>query len=1230
MAVNRQQRQFGIKPIGVMRTGSSGQPVANAIVNAANELRSRTFDIAVREAKDRGARTAAELDLPSITTLDDATRVPVAMRAASSMGRYSREAFENVLLKRFENAISDDITAKQAELMQTLADKPNAPKLFEETFKNYLDGMAGNASGYYKQVIVDYGASSMEDGRSRLRVAQIAKMQADAKAAKARQDNEFLQYSFNQGAAGEGDFASFFMNATKLGTDYEDYKSIGVSEDGEYPKLYQQAQQAWAKGRINTILQDPEIAKQSSLIFNYLSTGGNKALLEMLSPKARSAVRSIERVSTAESTLDLINLASETSDIFTQANKAGSAILAKEEADRNAMIEQLQAEDEQQRLAAEAQLQRTKDNATRSSVDLKYAFKEGYFSGVGEHGSSLQFYNAIEELDGYLSGQDPAVIGRDLYNTILSDVESSKDQMAQGVLRTALKGLNEAEIEALSFALQDGRMGEIAGFFPSKDSFNRFMVGYTKDEGSQYSKIASDWLAGKKNITDKVITGLRLNLSEDKRRVSAILKDDSLTMMQKSSAYEEFVKEHSKHKSVSKEFISARSDLDGLIDSATDKANKKAYGLQSQRIINVSNPANVQSSLTQLEKLGADTNQSPEDVVKDAQGIVNTAMSQLVSTQSVIFQDNEFGVSQLRLMSQYAKQLIAPNGLTEQAKGIVDYALDQVYQVNGAEIKASNTALSESLSSMATAKANTMRDTRAAKTELYFESSYLDGVPVNNASDRGVQSKLAGVIAKNAGYEDGRLPNNIFEKSDLDYNDAAALSIMRQNMTAFPIQFMESANRLLQLTMPAENIPTFVRNLREFGFFENAAGGVSPTPALMASMGAERSAQLETLLRAQTLAPTGNVAAYTTRVIEAIKNPIGKEDFTELTGFLTAKTFLTDQGVPSYLHNELEPVVTNFVTAFGKEGLDMMESALAARYAENANSYNAMTGGSYVPFDPSLSGVNMKKFEKGVSDFASKVAPELRFEIGSDVSIEDIKAEASILPFQITKDTFDNQTEERGKARISDRVLYGATMDSTSTNTKYQLYKVDQFGTVTAIPNSVFNMNTFEIANALGTLAPPTPVPEPTPEAIAPLPESPELSKDPKAPNLTKSPTYGIDINDPKFSGLTRIEREQLSQRIDFVNNLRALKYPPIPTAPIIMPDDKLINRVSSISGPKSASAQIMKNFNLLDSPLTMRTEITKVINMTEDLPKTKGRDEVLRQLYDIRNSLHGKRRLNE
>ena len=77
--------------------------------------------------------------------------------------------------------------------MQRVSEQRNAPKLFEQLFTEYLDATGSNASGYYKQIITDQGASALEDGRSRLKVAQIARIQAEAKAAKAKADANTLQ-----------------------------------------------------------------------------------------------------------------------------------------------------------------------------------------------------------------------------------------------------------------------------------------------------------------------------------------------------------------------------------------------------------------------------------------------------------------------------------------------------------------------------------------------------------------------------------------------------------------------------------------------------------------------------------------------------------------------------------------------------------------------------------------------------------------------------------------------------------------------------------------------------------------------------------------------------------------------------------------------------------------------------------------------------------------------------
>jgi len=154
------------------------------------------------------------------------------------------------------------------------------------------------------------------------------------------------------------------------------------------------------------------------------------------------------------------------------------------------------------------------------------------------------------------------------------------------------------------------------------------------------------------------------------------------------------------------------------------------------------------------------------------------------------------------------------------------------------------------------------------------------------------------------------------------------------------------------------------------------------------------------------------------------------------------------------------------------------------------------------------------------------------------------------------------------------------------------------------------------------------------PKATTPPPAvlgtAPEITADP-ASVFPERPESRTVISDQQIAGsLTPDQQSTLQSQIERRESIGALKYPPIPTAPIIMPDQDLIKSVSRITGSNSQASQIIKGFNDLGSAPKMRTEITKVINLTEDLPKTQGRDNLLQRLYEIRNSLHGKSRLNE
>jgi len=1217
MAVQRQRRQFGIQPIGVSRVDTGQQPIANAIVEAADNIRRRTFDLAVGEAKERGAEAAAELDIPSITTLDEGTGVPVAMQAAEEMGRYSQQAFENVLLKRFENAVSDDIKAKQAELMQTLADSPNAPKLFETAFKEYLSATGENATGYYKQVVVDYGASAMEDGRSRLRVAQIARIQAEAKEAKNKRANSFLELAYNQGASGVDTFNQFFENATNIKSEYTDYEGIGAASSNEYPELYAKAQQQFAAGKINTMLQDPDLAKQAAQIYTYFSTGGSQAVFNTLSSKAQDAVNEIKSVSSVENPLDFLEVAQNNSSTFTQAEQAGVIVSAKEQELidlRDAAVKAALQEDEaiarmyQQRLDAAREAQ--KNRAIDIDITLNRDLKSEAYTGFGEHGTRIQINALINDLNELQSDIDPTVVGADAFNKNTNHISNAKEQIGIGILKRSLKNLNDKQAEQLSKALGAGDTAAIVGFLPPLLS-KAFLASYSPSSYAKFQGIASDWASGKKITTDANTARSKLILKDQKRIVAGMLRDESLGIRDKANAYEEFIKQFSGNAAVANELVSARADLDSLLQTAQTESNNKIYQTESSLQQNSAGPNNLQSVISAIVEIGEKTNQDPDTIINDSQKVVDEVANQYVTTQTIVFGNDEFSIAQIQAMSEYARNKVASDDLMPAAKQIVDQALASKQTVLGVPIEPDNIALAETLSSAATSRKKTMDSRRTAQNEIKFQSNYLEGKPINDAGNPAVQAKASSVAAKAVGLPS--VPTDLFEKpaSQLSAEEFELLGVIKNNSNVLPVEFAGSANRLLNGTMDSQNIPSFIANTREFLFRETANGDITISPAAFAALGEKKSGKLEAMFMAYNLAPIGREGAYMQEIAQSLKEPLTKETFEAITGYPEAGVLLADKGVPSYLIDELIPVANGFVSVFGKDAIDVLEDAIEMRFPKNNNGYSPWTGGSRVPLDASMFVNDMEKFEEGVAEIVKNIDPDLRFEIGSKVSIDDLRSEAGFIGMIDVA-----EVGEKVRSRLRDRVFYGPSMSSSMLNPRFELYKSDEFGMISIIPNSGFNLNTIEIAMSMGTALPPQVVRAP----IA-------LSADPEAVNLT-APPKGKQISDSKIkASLSAEQQTTLSEQVQRQEELGKLKYSPVPTGPIIEADKDLIATVSRITGSGSEASKIIKTFNNIETAGQMRAEITKVIHITQDLPRTKGRDKLLERLYEVRDSLRGKTR---
>jgi len=407
-------------------------------------------------------------------------------------------------------------------------------------------------------------------------------------------------------------------------------------------------------------------------------------------------------------------------------------------------------------------------------------------------------------------------------------------------------------------------------------------------------------------------------------------------------------------------------------------------------------------------------------------------------------------------------------------------------------------------------------------------------------------------------------------------------------------------------------------------FRETVNGDITISPAAFSALGEKKAAKLETMFMAYSLAPIGREGAYMQEVAQNVSKPLTKEAFKEITGYTDAGVLLTDLNVPSYMLDELVPVAESFAAIFGSDAVDVLEQALDFRFTTNANAYSPYTGGSYVPLDISMFTEDIKGFEKGVEKIVQTLDPKLRFEVGSNVSIDEFRANNAFFAFQIIKDTIGNKTEEITKSRLQNRVFYGASINSTITNPKFQLYQADEFGMVTVIPNSEFNLNTPEIAMAMNTILPPET------SAIPPVlkEEEPVVTKE--KPVVTKEISPNVIPEEKIKQSLTPEQEKTLEEQIERKESIGELRYSPVPTAAPIMADQSLIKSISQLNGPKSEAAQIIKGFNDLPTRSQMRTEITRVIKATEDLPKTKGRDELLARLYEIRDSVRGGPSANE
>ena len=192
MAVIREKRQFKIGTIGVARASEGGRIVGDAIARSANTLGEMFYRDAAQAAEKAGLEAGASAEREKVITMNPETGEPEAYAAPTGMGSIATDAYQRVIMRRFQQSIQEEIQNKGKELAVRYENSPNSVALYETAMSDYLASMTNVAQDEFKGFITDVGTSYLNSTKTNLGIAQIRRERVAAKKAQAAAVDEGL------------------------------------------------------------------------------------------------------------------------------------------------------------------------------------------------------------------------------------------------------------------------------------------------------------------------------------------------------------------------------------------------------------------------------------------------------------------------------------------------------------------------------------------------------------------------------------------------------------------------------------------------------------------------------------------------------------------------------------------------------------------------------------------------------------------------------------------------------------------------------------------------------------------------------------------------------------------------------------------------------------------------------------------------------------------------------
>lgn len=464
MAIVRERRQFSAGPIGVVRASSAGEVVGQGISNFAGTVGGIMYQEAAKKAKKVGAETALGAEREDIITIDPSTGKPVAYEVPDTFGTIAADAYQNVVLDRFQTSINEEIKLKAKEL----ASKYEDPQTFSAMLGDYVSAMAGNSEGMFEEYITNTGESYRRSTEANLVAAKIAKERAAAAQSVLTNNNQAIEQAFDLGAAGdiEGAIALIEGRAGKT----VNAISAGLLTGGSDVAARDSISASAISGSLQGILEGAT-ALESASVATYLSTQGERGA-ENLTDTQRATLDSLKPYITRSNQSSIL---SEFNRIQGGYDAIRSAKIAEQQAKIDAEFEQMEAAVTKILLG---QVEGDTSAMSTASITMSQAFEVGI---VDEMVSTLDGYsqeysdrNLELAATGAMTPEKAADLNRDrrraISEGILSQIGSTVTEAQKGKIADYLNSGNTTYLNGLPEGAAQGIYGYAnSGLYQSED-----------------------------------------------------------------------------------------------------------------------------------------------------------------------------------------------------------------------------------------------------------------------------------------------------------------------------------------------------------------------------------------------------------------------------------------------------------------------------------------------------------------------------------------------------------------------------------------------------------------------------------------------------------------------------------------------------------------------------------------------------------------------------------------